>query len=87
MEKFYIVGSALMSVILTVPAYAAGQYGCVIPSRSHANCCLCRSFSWRARWDPLEKDCWYTNDNKAQRLAWQVRLLYLRHTPSFVRLD
>ncbi|KAF9254048.1 hypothetical protein L218DRAFT_968485, partial [Marasmius fiardii PR-910] len=23
-------------------------------------------------WDPLEKDCWYTNSNRAQRIAWQV---------------
>ncbi|KAL0572639.1 hypothetical protein V5O48_009325 [Marasmius crinis-equi] len=23
-------------------------------------------------WDPLEKDCWYTNDNRGQRIAWQV---------------
>ncbi|KAK7030181.1 hypothetical protein R3P38DRAFT_3266949 [Favolaschia claudopus] len=23
-------------------------------------------------WDPLEQDCWYTNDNRGQRIAWQV---------------
>ncbi|KIK63349.1 hypothetical protein GYMLUDRAFT_41075 [Collybiopsis luxurians FD-317 M1] len=23
-------------------------------------------------WDPLERDCWYKNDNISQRLAWQV---------------
>ncbi|KAJ7806781.1 hypothetical protein B0H14DRAFT_2301779, partial [Mycena olivaceomarginata] len=23
-------------------------------------------------WDPLEKDCWYTNDDRSQRIAWQV---------------
>ncbi|KAF7376978.1 hypothetical protein MSAN_00115700 [Mycena sanguinolenta] len=23
-------------------------------------------------WDPLEEDCWYTNDNRSQRIAWQV---------------
>jgi len=23
-------------------------------------------------WDPLERDCWYKNDNKIQRLAWQI---------------
>lgn len=27
MEKFYLIGSAAMSAILTVPPYAAGQYG------------------------------------------------------------
>ena len=24
------------------------------------------------RWDPLVRDCWYTNDNQQQRLAWQI---------------
>ncbi|KAF7326829.1 hypothetical protein MSAN_02495200 [Mycena sanguinolenta] len=23
-------------------------------------------------WDPLEQDCWYTNDDRSQRIAWQV---------------
>ncbi|KAJ7730423.1 hypothetical protein B0H16DRAFT_1585042 [Mycena metata] len=23
-------------------------------------------------WDPLEQDCWYTNDNRSQRIAWQI---------------
>ncbi|KAF8139343.1 hypothetical protein K438DRAFT_1785761 [Mycena galopus ATCC 62051] len=23
-------------------------------------------------WDPLEKDCWYTNDDRSQRIAWQI---------------
>ncbi|KAJ7890113.1 hypothetical protein B0H14DRAFT_2336512, partial [Mycena olivaceomarginata] len=23
-------------------------------------------------WDPLEKDCWYTNEDRSQRIAWQV---------------
>lgn len=27
MEKFYVSGSLLMSILLTVPPYAAGQYG------------------------------------------------------------
>lgn len=27
MEKYYILGSVLLSVILSVPSYATGQYG------------------------------------------------------------
>ncbi|KAI0685276.1 hypothetical protein BC835DRAFT_533554 [Cytidiella melzeri] len=50
MEKYYIVGAALLALAITVPPYAAKQYG----------------------WDPLVQDCWYTNDNRSQRLAWQI---------------
>ncbi|KAJ7107918.1 hypothetical protein C8R44DRAFT_986980 [Mycena epipterygia] len=50
MEKFYIFGSILISLCLTVPPYAAKQYG----------------------WDPLVEDCWYSNDNQKERLAWQI---------------
>ncbi|KAJ6583489.1 hypothetical protein DFH09DRAFT_1435958 [Mycena vulgaris] len=50
MEKFYIFGSIIFSLCLTVPPYAAKQYG----------------------WDPLVKDCWYSNDNPKERLAWQI---------------
>ncbi|KAJ7176998.1 hypothetical protein C8R46DRAFT_989178 [Mycena filopes] len=50
MEKFYIYGSILISMCLTVPPYAAKQYG----------------------WDPLVQDCWYSNDNPKERLAWQI---------------
>ncbi|ESK86570.1 hypothetical protein Moror_9798 [Moniliophthora roreri MCA 2997] len=50
MEKFYLVISALFTIVLVVPPYAAGQYG----------------------WDPLEQDCWYTNDNRTERIVWQV---------------
>ncbi|KAK7043180.1 hypothetical protein VNI00_008534 [Paramarasmius palmivorus] len=50
MEKFYLIISALLTIVLVVPPYAAGQYG----------------------WDPLEKDCWYTNDNRHERIIWQV---------------
>jgi hypothetical protein len=27
------------------------------------------------RWDPLVEDCWYSNDDPKQRLAWQVNIL------------
>jgi hypothetical protein len=27
-------------------------------------------------WDPLEKDCWYTNEDRSQRIAWQVGSSY-----------
>jgi hypothetical protein len=27
-------------------------------------------------WDPLEEDCWYTNDDMSQRRAWQVGSSY-----------
>ncbi|EIM79404.1 uncharacterized protein STEHIDRAFT_116593 [Stereum hirsutum FP-91666 SS1] len=50
MEKFYVIGSLFMSILLTIPPYATGQYG----------------------WDPLLGDCWYTNDDRARRLAWQL---------------
>ncbi|KAJ7582057.1 hypothetical protein C8J56DRAFT_243398 [Mycena floridula] len=50
MEKFYIFGSILIALCLTVPPYAAKQYG----------------------WDPLVQDCWYSNDNQKERLAWQI---------------
>lgn len=30
MKKYYIIGSTFMSIALTLPAYAAGQYGYVI---------------------------------------------------------
>ncbi|KAJ7086823.1 hypothetical protein B0H15DRAFT_781892 [Mycena belliarum] len=48
MEKFYIFGSILISLCLTIPPYAAKQ------------------------WDPLVEDCWYSNDNQKERLAWQI---------------
>ncbi|KAJ6538118.1 hypothetical protein B0H19DRAFT_1270483 [Mycena capillaripes] len=50
MEKYYIGGSILISLCLTVPPYAMKQYG----------------------WDPLVEDCWYSNDDPKQRLAWQI---------------
>ncbi|KAL0059314.1 hypothetical protein AAF712_013941 [Marasmius tenuissimus] len=50
LEKYYLIGSAVLACALIIPPYAAHQYG----------------------WDPLEKDCWYTNDNRGQRIAWQV---------------
>ncbi|KAF9260000.1 hypothetical protein L218DRAFT_947097 [Marasmius fiardii PR-910] len=50
LEKFYLIGSALLALALVIPPYATHQYG----------------------WDPLVQDCWYTNDNRAQRIAWQV---------------
>ncbi|KAK1215837.1 hypothetical protein PQX77_021538 [Marasmius sp. AFHP31] len=50
LEKFYLIGSALLACALVIPPYAAHQYG----------------------WDPLVSDCWYTNANKGQRMAWQV---------------
>ncbi|KAJ6566242.1 hypothetical protein B0H19DRAFT_1137224 [Mycena capillaripes] len=50
MEKFYILGSILVSLALTVPPYVLKQYG----------------------WDPLLKDCWYSNDDPKERLAWQI---------------
>lgn len=66
-----------MAVILTVPPYAAGQYGCVILRLTLTYPCTYSLMSmlliFILSWDPLEKDCWYTNDNEAQRLAWQVR--------------
>ncbi|KAK1223056.1 hypothetical protein PQX77_014055 [Marasmius sp. AFHP31] len=50
LEKFYLIGSAVLACALVIPPYAAHQYG----------------------WDPLEKDCWYTNDNRGERIAWQA---------------
>ncbi|KAF7341484.1 hypothetical protein MVEN_01885800 [Mycena venus] len=50
LEKFYIYGSIIISLCLTVPPYALKQYG----------------------WDPLVEDCWYSNDDPKQRLAWQI---------------
>ncbi|VDC07999.1 unnamed protein product [Peniophora sp. CBMAI 1063] len=50
LEKYYVACSIVMALAITIPPYAAGQYG----------------------WDPLVKDCWYTNDNQQQRLAWQI---------------
>ncbi|KZV65579.1 hypothetical protein PENSPDRAFT_689741 [Peniophora sp. CONT] len=50
LEKYYVAFSIVTALAITVPPYAAGQYG----------------------WDPLVKDCWYTNDNQQQRLAWQI---------------
>ncbi|KAF4593611.1 hypothetical protein EYR40_008399 [Pleurotus pulmonarius] len=50
MEKYYLMVSAFISVALTVPPYAAHQYG----------------------WDPLERVCWYTNDDKHERVIWQM---------------
>ncbi|KAJ7458751.1 hypothetical protein B0H11DRAFT_2242806 [Mycena galericulata] len=43
MEKFYIFGSIIISLCLTIPP-----------------------------WDPLVQDCWYSNDNTKERLAWQI---------------
>ncbi|KAJ6574221.1 hypothetical protein B0H19DRAFT_935020 [Mycena capillaripes] len=50
MEKFYIFGSIIISLCLTVPPYAANQYG----------------------WNLLAQDCWYSNENQKERLAWQI---------------
>ncbi|KAJ7196631.1 hypothetical protein GGX14DRAFT_403093 [Mycena pura] len=50
MEKFYVFGSIIISLCLTVPPYAAKQYG----------------------WNPLAQDCFYSNENQKQRLAWQI---------------
>ncbi|VDB86917.1 unnamed protein product [Peniophora sp. CBMAI 1063] len=50
LEKYYVACSLVMALIITIPPYAAGQYG----------------------WDPLEHVCWYTNENKQQRIAWQI---------------
>ncbi|KAF7328327.1 hypothetical protein MVEN_02548100 [Mycena venus] len=50
MEKFYIFGSIIISLCLTVPPYAAKQYG----------------------WNPLAQDCWYSSENRKERLAWQI---------------
>ncbi|KAJ8514376.1 hypothetical protein ONZ45_g8086 [Pleurotus djamor] len=50
MEKYYLICSAVLAMILVIPPYAAGQYG----------------------WDPLEQDCWYTNDNRKHRIIWQI---------------
>ncbi|KAJ7916652.1 hypothetical protein B0H13DRAFT_2658205 [Mycena leptocephala] len=50
MEKFYIFGSIIISLCLTVPPYVAKQYG----------------------WNLLAQDCWYSNENQKERLAWQI---------------
>ncbi|KAJ6496317.1 hypothetical protein C8R45DRAFT_866247 [Mycena sanguinolenta] len=50
LEKFYIFGSIIVPLCLTIPPYALNQYG----------------------WDPLVEDCWYSNDDPKQRLAWQI---------------
>lgn len=33
-EKLYLIGSVVMSAAITIPAYAAGQYGYAVPGRS-----------------------------------------------------
>lgn len=73
MEKFYIIGSVFVSICLAVPPYANGQYGSV-ESRFFCSTRLKSTNDTRciARWDPLERDCWYTSDNQGERLAWQV---------------
>ncbi|KAF8215413.1 hypothetical protein K438DRAFT_776011 [Mycena galopus ATCC 62051] len=50
MEKWYIWGSIILALALTVPPYALKQYG----------------------WDPLIEECWYSNDDRKQRLGWQI---------------
>ncbi|KAF7328502.1 hypothetical protein MVEN_02537200 [Mycena venus] len=50
LEKFYIYGSILISLCVTVPPFALKQYG----------------------WDPLVQDCWYSENDPKQRLAWQI---------------
>ncbi|VDB86915.1 unnamed protein product [Peniophora sp. CBMAI 1063] len=50
LERCYLICSIAMALVVTIPPYAASQYG----------------------WDPLDKDCWYTNNNYQQRLAWQI---------------
>ncbi|KAF9254663.1 hypothetical protein L218DRAFT_885801, partial [Marasmius fiardii PR-910] len=50
LEKFYLIGSAVLTLIVVIPPYAAHQYG----------------------WDHLESVCWYTNENRPQRIAWQI---------------
>ncbi|KAJ7208808.1 hypothetical protein C8J57DRAFT_1503447 [Mycena rebaudengoi] len=50
LEKYYVGGSMILALALTVPPYALKQYG----------------------WDPLVQDCWYSNDNPQERLAWQI---------------
>ncbi|KAF4592655.1 hypothetical protein EYR38_008354 [Pleurotus pulmonarius] len=50
LEKYYLVVSAIIAIVLAVPPYATGQYG----------------------WDPLERVCWYTNDNRHERVLWQA---------------
>ncbi|KAJ7241306.1 hypothetical protein B0H12DRAFT_1024172, partial [Mycena haematopus] len=52
LEKFYIFGSIIISLCLTIPPYALKQYG----------------------WDPLVEDCWYSNDDPKQRMAWQASI-------------
>lgn len=42
-----------------------------------AECAAFDIFGIPNRWDPLLGDCWYTNDDRARRLAWQVRLILL----------
>ncbi|KZT25597.1 hypothetical protein NEOLEDRAFT_352043 [Neolentinus lepideus HHB14362 ss-1] len=49
-EKYYILGSAILALSVTIPPYAARQYG----------------------WDRPLQDCWYSNNDKHQRLAWQI---------------
>lgn len=66
-EKFYLIGSVVMSALITIPAYAAGQYGWAV-----LFVCFSIYLSLMHRWDRSEKDCWYTNDNRVQRLGWQV---------------
>lgn len=69
-EKFYIICSALMALILVVPPYALGQYGCDIPIFFKTYLVLIQSPN--VSWDPLFEDCWYTNSNLGARIAWQV---------------
>ncbi|KAG9224370.1 hypothetical protein PLEOSDRAFT_159773 [Pleurotus ostreatus PC15] len=50
LEKYYLIVSAVIAIVLAVPPYATGQYG----------------------WDPLERVCWYTSDNRHERVLWQA---------------
>ncbi|KAJ7785435.1 hypothetical protein B0H14DRAFT_3163887 [Mycena olivaceomarginata] len=66
MQRWYILGSIVVSLALTVPPYAFKAIW-VGPKIFAA-----RLLNPSPRWDPLVQDCWYSNDNPKQRLAWQI---------------
>lgn len=70
MERYYLWGAGAFALAITVPPYAAKQYGHV-PFLLFSSITLTHGHN---RWDPLVQDCWYTNDNQRERLAWQVRV-------------
>ncbi|KAF8918859.1 hypothetical protein CPB85DRAFT_1249199 [Mucidula mucida] len=66
MEKWYYIGSVSAALAVTVPPFAAHQYGyaSIKGTRLHVD--------WQFSWDPLNSACWYTSSDISTRLRWQV---------------